>query len=327
MPSISPMSPPWPRGSSRSDGDDEPAALMPRVTVIMATYNWSTVLPYSIASVLDQTFTDFELLVIGDGCTDDSGEVVAAISDSRVEWYDLASHTGHQSAPNNEGIRRAGGEVIAYLGHDDLWLPRHLEVLLGALDGGARIAHATTLGVVPDRRPAPWPAEEWAYTPGAYFPPTTAVHDRALIESVGGWRPPCDTGLDEPEAELWGSMAEAGHPPRWVRRLTSVKLAAGDRRDVYRTRPHHEQAYWLRRIRRAEDPETSLLAAYDGRYLSAVERCHQIRRHLTSALAARLRLRTRLRHMGLLPPLPPDAQAFTAEERWRARRRFKGIDD
>jgi len=42
----------------------------PRVTVIMATYNWATVLPYSIGSVLDQTFTDFELLVIGDGCTD-----------------------------------------------------------------------------------------------------------------------------------------------------------------------------------------------------------------------------------------------------------------
>ncbi|HYC91914.1 MAG TPA: glycosyltransferase [Thermoanaerobaculia bacterium] len=41
---------------------------MPRVTVIMATYNWSTVLPYSIGSVLAQTFTDFELLVIGDGC-------------------------------------------------------------------------------------------------------------------------------------------------------------------------------------------------------------------------------------------------------------------
>src|ERR1041384_1641145 len=50
---------------------------MPRVTVIIPPYNWSTVLPYSIGSVLDQTFTDFELLVIGDGCTDDSEAVVA----------------------------------------------------------------------------------------------------------------------------------------------------------------------------------------------------------------------------------------------------------
>lgn len=299
---------------------------MPRVTVIMATYNWSTVLAFSIASVLDQTFTDFELLVIGDGCTDDSGEVVAAIGDPRVQWHNLAKNTGHQSGPNNEGIRRARGEVIAYIGHDDLWLPRHLQLLIGALDGGARIAHATTLGVLPDRRPTPWPAEEWVYTPGAYFPPTTAVHDRALIESVGGWRPPCDTGLDEPEADLWRRMADAGHQPRRVRRLTSVKLAAGDRRDVYRTRPHDEQAYWLGRIRGAEDPERSLLAAYDGRSHSAMERSRRIRTQLIRTVAARIRLRTRLRQLGLLPPVSP-GHVVTAEERWRTRRRFKGIDD
>src|SRR5262249_29306735 len=46
--------------------------LMPQVTVIIPTYNWSAVLPYSIGSALRQTFSDFELLVIGDGCTDDS---------------------------------------------------------------------------------------------------------------------------------------------------------------------------------------------------------------------------------------------------------------
>ena len=46
----------------------------PRVTVIIPTYNWSTVLPYSIASVIDQTMDDLELWVIGDGCTDDDQE-------------------------------------------------------------------------------------------------------------------------------------------------------------------------------------------------------------------------------------------------------------
>jgi len=73
---------------------------MPRVTVIMATYNWSTVLPYSIGSVLDQTFTDWELLVVGDGCTDDSGRVVAAVGDARVRWIDLRPGTHHQYGPN-----------------------------------------------------------------------------------------------------------------------------------------------------------------------------------------------------------------------------------
>ena len=82
---------------------------MPRVTVVMATYNWATVLPYSIGSVLDQTFTDFELLVIGDGCTDESGEVVAAIGDPRVQWHNLDTNTGHQTGPNNEGIELSAG--------------------------------------------------------------------------------------------------------------------------------------------------------------------------------------------------------------------------
>ena len=109
--------------------------------MIIATYNWATVLPYSIGSVLDQTFTDFELLVIGDGCTDESEQVVAAIADPRVHWINLPTNTGNQAGPNNEGLRRARGDIVAHLGHDDLWLPRHLEHLVAAIDAGAAVAH------------------------------------------------------------------------------------------------------------------------------------------------------------------------------------------
>jgi glycosyltransferase involved in cell wall biosynthesis len=58
--------------------------MPPRVSVIIATYNWSSVLLYSIGSVLGQTMGDFELLVAGDGCTDDSEQVVSSIADPRV---------------------------------------------------------------------------------------------------------------------------------------------------------------------------------------------------------------------------------------------------
>jgi glycosyltransferase involved in cell wall biosynthesis len=277
--------------------------------VIIATYNWSSVLPYSIASVLDQTYTDFELLVIGDGCTDDSEEVVRSIHDRRLSWFNLPSNTGHQSGPNNDGVGRANGEVIAYLGHDDLWLPRHLELLIEAIETGARIAHASTLIAAPDHRATPWPPKGWRYTPGAWFPPTTAVHHRGLIDLVGGWRMPCDTGFEEPEVDLWNRMAAAGHLPRWVPRLTSVKLAAAERRNVYLTRPSHEQQYWLQRIQQAPDSEEDLPAA-----------CVGFRTRLLLGIRRRIRIRTRLRNIGMLPSL-------SAEERWRARRTFKGIDD
>lgn len=107
---------------------------LPGITVIIPTYNWATVLPFSIGSVLGQTRADFEILVIGDGCTDESAAVVAAIRDRRVQWVNLPSNTGHQAGPNTEGLHRARGKYIAYLGHDDLWLPRHLELLVGALE-------------------------------------------------------------------------------------------------------------------------------------------------------------------------------------------------
>lgn len=64
-------------GSSGGFGLKRPAMPSPRVTVIIATYNGSSVLRYAIDSVLDQTMRDFELLVVGDRCTDDSEQVVA----------------------------------------------------------------------------------------------------------------------------------------------------------------------------------------------------------------------------------------------------------
>jgi glycosyltransferase involved in cell wall biosynthesis len=75
----------------------------PLLTIIIPTFNWSTVLPYSIGSVLRQTFSDFEVLVVGDGCTDDSEAVVKAVGDKRVRWINLPANTGHQSGPNKEG--------------------------------------------------------------------------------------------------------------------------------------------------------------------------------------------------------------------------------
>jgi glycosyltransferase involved in cell wall biosynthesis len=240
---------------------DQPA---PRVSVIIATYNYAGVLAYSIASVLDQTFPDFELIVVGDGCTDDSERVATSTGDDRVHWVNLPENTGHQSTPNNEGLWRATGEVVAFLGHDDLWLPHHLEVLVGAFDTGAVAAHTTMLLVNPGVPCARRPELGWSYERGSFIAPTSlAIRRRESIE-VGGWRDAAQTGALLPEADLVARVHRIAGPPRWIPRLTCVKLAAGTRRDCYRLRPTHEQAYWLEQIRSTDDPE-GLVAAHEGR--------------------------------------------------------------
>ncbi|HYJ29417.1 MAG TPA: glycosyltransferase [Allosphingosinicella sp.] len=241
-----------------NDEGEQMVSAVPRVSIIMATWNWSEVLSFSIGSALLQTFADFELLVVGDGCTDNSGQIVAGIGDSRVRWIDLPENSGHQSVPNNEGLRQARGELVAYLGHDDLWLPHHLACLVQAIDEGADLAHGIVRVVTPgsaDDGCFIWPD----YTPGDYLPPTSVLHRRALAAAAGGW-PDYRTLTCDPEAELWRRFHEAGARIGFVPRLTAVKLPAANRRNVYLERPCHEQAAWLERIR-STDVETEELAS------------------------------------------------------------------
>jgi glycosyltransferase involved in cell wall biosynthesis len=231
--------------------------MPPRVTVIIPTYNWSSVLPYSIGSVLAQTFTDFELLVVGDGCTDDSAAVVGAIEDPRVRWIDLQPGTGHQSGPNNEGLRQGRGELIAYLGHDDLWFRHHLSAAVAALDAGGDLAHSVVAMIGPDGvRAEP---NRIPHARPSWIAPSAVVHRRSVIDRIGGWGDYRELSVD-PEVDLWRRVYDAGLAFTFVPRLTVVKFPASMRRDVYRARPCHEQAIWAQRMRTEPDLEMVELA-------------------------------------------------------------------
>jgi glycosyltransferase involved in cell wall biosynthesis len=233
------------------------AAMSPRVSVIIATFNWSSVLPHSIGSVLRQTMTDFEVLVVGDGCTDDSEQVVAAIGDPRVRWINLPENTKHQSGPNNEGLRQARGEFIAYLGHDDLWLPHHLDAHVAALDrSGAAMTHSLLLWLDPDDREL-WPAVPQPEV-RMWGPPSCTVHRRSVTEALGGWRDYREVE-HSPEIDLWHRAQDASYEFQFVPRLTAIKFPASMRRGVYRSKPSHEQAAWSARIESEPDLEATLL--------------------------------------------------------------------
>ena len=81
----------------------------PRVSVVIPTYNRADLLPQTIASVLNQTFADFEVLIVDDGSTDATAQIIREIEDSRL-IYIPQEHSGLPAVARNNGIRRARGE-------------------------------------------------------------------------------------------------------------------------------------------------------------------------------------------------------------------------
>lgn len=160
----------------------------PIVTVVIATYNRPQVLRCAIESVLWQTLEDFELWVVGDLCTDNTAEVVQEYaSDPRVNWHNLSENSGYQSRPNNEGIRRARGKYIAYLNHDDVWLPLHLKATVERLEESGADFVFSILQEYHDRSGS---RAEIPLLPNLPRAPeaTAVVHRKDVVERIGNWR-------------------------------------------------------------------------------------------------------------------------------------------
>ena len=109
----------------------------PRVTVLLAVHNGGSFLREGVESVLAQTFGDFELLIVDDASTD--GAVEKLPDDPRIRVLGNASNIG-QIPSLNRGLRDARGEYVARLDHDDLCLPRRLELQVDVLDRHPSVA-------------------------------------------------------------------------------------------------------------------------------------------------------------------------------------------
>lgn len=100
----------------------------------MPTHNRADVIPFAIESVLYQTFRDFELLIVGDGCTDHTAEVVHRFDDPRIRWMDLPKAPLFGYANRNIAFQQARGEFVGLMAHDDILLPDHFEQLINSLE-------------------------------------------------------------------------------------------------------------------------------------------------------------------------------------------------
>src|SRR3989338_192543 len=191
---------------------------LPIFSVIITTYNRKDLLPHSIQSVLDQTFTDFELLIIDNGSMDDTKSVVQSIKDNRIKYVLNPKPTQSCDAPRNLGISLAQGEFISFLDDDDIWHPKKLEKVEKAfdenLDVGAvchyenKVVNGKIEGIL---RYGPWCDhfyEKLLYE-GNCLSPSALTIKADLLKKSGGFdlRKEIDGAADY---ELWLRLAAQG---------------------------------------------------------------------------------------------------------------------
>jgi hypothetical protein len=167
---------------------------MPKVSVIIATYQRAHLVNRAIASVFAQTYDDYEIIVVNDGSTDDTRYVLSDYGD-RI----IAIHQNNRglAAARNAGIQVAQGEYIAFLDDDDLWAPQKLEhqIPLFVADQNIGLVYADMTvfneteilpgtylnGFVPPHTVMPWTLLQY----GNFFPMPTIVIRRICLEEVG----------------------------------------------------------------------------------------------------------------------------------------------
>lgn len=126
------------------------ATSEPVFSVIIPTYNRAAHIEAAILSVLQQTFSDFEVLVIDDGSTDQTAEIVSLITDHRVKY--IPQKNQERGAARNNGVRNSAGSIICFLDSDDVLLPDHLKTAYEAFEGKSAMKVFCTSFIIRNER-------------------------------------------------------------------------------------------------------------------------------------------------------------------------------
>lgn len=206
----------------------------PVVSIITATYNRSEILIYSLQSVQNSEFSDWECLVVGDGCTDNTGQVVASLHDARFRFINLDKNFGEQSVANNHGARLARGKYIAYLNHDDLWFPNHLAACIQHLEENeADLVFPVGAILPPDGRVLiRCISATGRYEPNIVVPASLWLFKKEMVQQVGLWRSFKQTRNTPSQDWLWRAWKKKKRM-LLVPQLTAMLPQSGNRRDCY----------------------------------------------------------------------------------------------
>jgi len=166
---------------------------MTRVSVVIPTYNRFPRVKDAVESVLNQTYRDFELLVVDDGSTDGTGEVLRAFGE-KVKY--VSQDNRGVSAARNLGLRISGGKYLAFLDSDDLWEPKKLETQVRCMDVNPQFPLCYTdevwirkgIRVNPKKRHAKYSG--WIFEkclPLCIISPSSVLMKGSLFNEIGGF--------------------------------------------------------------------------------------------------------------------------------------------
>ena len=108
----------------------------PLISVITPLFNAESYIAQTIESVLSQTYTQWEMIIVDNCSTDESKTIVRSFNDSRIKLIELDYNSGGPARPRNIGIENAKGDYIAFLDSDDIWLPSKLQCQIEIINAG-----------------------------------------------------------------------------------------------------------------------------------------------------------------------------------------------
>jgi glycosyltransferase involved in cell wall biosynthesis len=213
----------------------------PLVSVLVRTYQSAATLPQAIASILAQTVTDFECLLVDDGSTDGTGELVERIRDPRLRYLRLPVNLG-RAAARKVGLAAARGQFLGILDADDWWYPQKLERQLNVLEREPELALLATGLVLTDEggevlameRAGSGPPELRRFPPLGQPRRVPVPHGSSLIRMNGVRQVKIDLGLPRSEDFYFMLQLLLTRPcGLWTEPLYAYRLRPGERHRVH----------------------------------------------------------------------------------------------
>lgn len=205
----------------------------PFFSIVMPVYNREKLVAAAIDSLIDQTYTNWQLIVVDDGSTDNTAAVVQAFTDARILYHYQTN--AERSAARNKGISLASGSYILFLDSDDYFLPDHLQQVYNKLTGTAETAIVCGLRidsgqkiVIRKEKMAAGQLDAESILKNAFHSQQVCLPRNFLAEQR--YNPSIRIGED---TELWIRILLAGHPFVFCPEISSVVVREHEGRTIH----------------------------------------------------------------------------------------------